>query len=184
MAMNRRSYIERGRLVASWLRSANGPHVKTWFSDVMSRYDICERLAEGPRLAVYVGHGRARGFSGYMGLRWHHLIQVPAKAPCGTVIAFSCDTLKREHGIFPFGCQWVTGGRAISFFGSVDAVTVKANAQLAHVIGSVFESRTAETVGQVMQKTAEKLNGNPKNSEAYRAFRTYRLIGNPLQPLY
>ena len=57
--------------------------VETWFADDVPRDDLCERLATGPGLVFYVGHGRPGGWSGYKGLRWRYLDVVPAYRPVG-----------------------------------------------------------------------------------------------------
>lgn len=184
MAMWRQSYLSLGRRFVGWLRGANADHVDAWFADQVSREEVCRRLASGPRIALYVGHGRSRGLSGYRGLRWHHVAAVPQTAACGTVMCFACETLKRDRGAIPFGYRWVTAGRAAAYFGSVDAVSVKANLMLANKMGSVFARKRARTVGELLTLVDRETPADPLLDGARMALNTYRLIGNPLQPLF
>ena len=184
LSMNRQSYLSRSREFAEYLRARNRAAVKTWFGDCTTRHDLCERLALGPRMVVYIGHGRARGLSGYLGLRWHHLAEYPARAPVGTVLCFACDTLKHERGQPSFGCRWVMSGRALTYLGSVDAVSVKANTNFARAIGKVFKLERPDSVGALLRRARHHIEADPTTYEdAIKAFRTYRIIGNPLQPL-
>ena len=184
LSMWRDSYLSLGRRFTRWLRGTNPDSVEPWLADAISRYELCERLATGPRLALYVGHGRARGLSGYLGLRWHHLVEVREFAPCGTVICFACDTLKGERGILPFGCQWVAAGRAVAYFGSVDAVSIKANTRLAYEAGLVFADGRADRLAELLTILDDRMKTQPSLNDALKAFRTYRVIGNPLQPFF
>lgn len=184
MAMWRQSYLSLGRRFVGWLRGANANAVDAWFADQMSREEVCRRLASGPRIALYVGHGRSRGLCGYRGLRWHHVAAVPQTAACGTVMCFACETLKRDRGAIPFGYRWVMGGRAAAFFGSVDAVSVKANVMLANRVGSIFARSRARTIGELLTLLDRETAADPLLDGGRMAFDTYRLIGSPVQSLF
>ena len=184
LSMNRKSYLSRSRLFAGFLRKNGGNVVKMWFGDSTTRYELCERLAFGPRMVIYIGHGRAQGLSGYMGLRWHHLSEYSAKAPVGTVMCFACDTLKQEGGQFPFGCRWVMAGRALTYFGAVDAVSIRANAAFARVIGQVFEREKPDSLGTILRCVWRHMEMESlAHRDAHEAFKSYRIIGNPLQSI-
>jgi hypothetical protein len=177
-------FLTRSQRVAKWLRGSNPSKVETWFADDYSRDELCEHLATGPRLTWYMGHSRSRGLSAYYGVRWHHLEEVNPFAPCGTVIALSCDTLKRERGLFPFGCQWVTHGRAAAFFGSVDSISMVSTLSMAYEIGDLFEKKCVKTIGELIVRLDTRLHAKPHLKDTYRAFKSYRIIGNPVQSFF
>ena len=184
LSMNRKSYLSRSRVFAEYLRKNNRKAVETWFSDSTTRYELCERLACGPRMVVYIGHGRAQGLSGYMGLRWHHLAEFSTETPVGTVMCFACDTLKQENGRFPFGCRWVMAGRALTYLGAVDAVPIKANTAFAHAIGQVFEHERPDSVGTLLRGVWRYLGTESHDKKnVHEALTSYRIIGNPLQSI-
>ena len=182
LSMNASSYEHRGRLFASWLRSVECGRTVTWFSDTVTRKELCKRLAKGLNIVVYVGHGRARGLSGYMGLRWRHVVEVPKGIPVGAFICFACDTVKRERGCIPFGCKWVMAGRALAYVGSVEEVSVRANARLVDVFGTVLGSSCVDNLGCLLKNVDVCIRADEvKYAEALEAFCSYRVIGNPVQ---
>lgn len=183
LAMWRHSYLSLGKRFTRWLRGSNPAGVESWAADEVGREELCRRLATGPSLAVYLGHGRSRGFSGYHGLRWSHVAAVRDHAPCGVLIAFACSTLQRERGRIPFGSRWVQEGRAAAYLGSVGAIPLGAHADLAHQTGAVFAEGRAPHLGGLLTELERRLASAPKLKGAYDAFRTFRVIGNPLQPL-
>lgn len=181
MAMARKSYLAGGRRFVRWLRGADPDRVRPWFADTVSQEEVCERLATGPRLAVYVGHGRGRGFSGYRGLRWRHLARVKTYSPCGTIFSLACDTLKRTHNSQPFGSQWVMSGRAAAYFGPAEAVTISGITRLGHLAGALFERDKLVTLSDLIKGLETRTSEDPDLTDARRAFEMCRLVGNPLQ---
>ncbi len=187
MAMNKELYLQWGRRFAGWLKTgAAGRQVRvvSWLADMVPRDKLCKLLATGPCLAVYSGHGRARGWSGYRALRWHHITAVKPERPCGTIFGLACDTLKRTRGIVPFGCRWVEEGRACAYVGSVARLGIKANEALARILGEILARGRCRTVGQLLSAVDNCLTQRSELSDARRALATYRLIGHPLQELY
>lgn len=185
LAMNKSFFLGWGERYYNYMKAVE-PKVKSesWLADNTSRDDLCELLATGPALAVYIGHGRSRGWSGYRALRFNHIAEVPLKKPCGTVISFSCDTLKKENGRVPFGNNWVETGRACSFLGSVVSIGIPANDAFAEVIGKALAHGESETIGQLLVNADKTITANPEVVEARKGFNTYRLVGNPLQRLF
>lgn len=125
-----------------------------WTANRIDRDELCRRLARGPRLVAYFGHGHARGFSGYRGLRIDHLR--PGR-PCGAVLAFSCGTI-------PFGRDWVHRGLAAAFVGSVGLTPSEFNRRIA---GSLPRFRR-------LDRWIRSLSPSPEAA-------SLRIIGNPLQ---
>lgn len=186
LAMWKNVYLMWGERFAKWMHAGfndKETEVQTWFADTVSRQDVCKLLAAGPQLALYCGHGRARGWSGYRGVRWEHIAAAELRKPCGVLISLACDTLKQTRGVFPFGCQWVSEGRACSYVGSVDRVGYEANAAFAHELGRIFAMGHCQNIGHLLREVHEYLEQRPDLTKAMRAFLTYRLMGNPLQAL-
>lgn len=187
LAMWKDIYLTWGRYCAHVMKkgASNGKiSVQQWFADMVSREDLCRRLAEGPQVVVYIGHGRARGWSGYRGVRWKHIEAAELRKPCAVLISFACDTLKRKRGIFPFGCQWVSEGRACSYVGSVNNVSYEDNAAYGYQLTLTVAKGHCQTIGQLLQETWTHLAQDADMTKAMRAFLSYRLIGNPLQTFY
>lgn len=181
LAMWKAYYMRIARRFKGRLRERNPEGTASWLADTVTREDLCRRLGAGPDLAIYFGHGRARGFSGYRGLRWHHVAEAPSERACGTVIGFACDTLDRVRGVFPFGCAWVQGGRASAYVGSVGAVGVIPNTALAFLTLEHLARHSVCTLDGLLRAVDEEIAARPKLHSAGRAFETYRVIGNPLQ---
>ncbi len=176
-------YISRSLRVAKWLRGYNPEGVETWFADEVSRDELCQKLATGPRLAWYMGHARAQGLSAYYGVRYRHLEEVSEFAPCGSVICLACDTLKQVRKTLPFGCDWVLSGRAAAYFGSVASISMYSTLNMAYEIGAVIENRRALVLGDILVQLENRFQQFKSLKKTHQAFKTYRIIGNPLQPL-
>jgi hypothetical protein len=187
LAMWKDVYLRKGESFAQFLRagiSDRNIEVEKWFADTISRDEVCKKLATGPQLAVYFGHGRPRGWSGYSGIRWNHISDKEMIKPCGVIISFTCDTLKQSRDITPFGCQWVNGGRACSYIGSIDSVDHECNMAFAHELSLVLSDGHCRTIGQLFSDIYEHLEQKSDLRKVQQAFNTYRIMGNPLQALF
>jgi hypothetical protein len=169
-----------------WLRAGAGTRavVRDRLADHTSREELCAAMARGPRLAVYLGHGRETGWTGYRALRWHHLAAHEQARPCGTVAAFACSTLKRTRGVVPFGTRWAMEGRAGAYFGSVAAVRVEPGFRMAEELGRVLAEGRRQTLGAAVAELHRRLSADPERGAELRELAGFRIIGNPLQPLY
>jgi hypothetical protein len=152
-------------------------------ADRLGRAELCERLASGPRLAAYLGHGRESGWSGYQALRWRHVEAAPFSAPAGLIVGFTCDTLKYARSTAPFGCRWVREGRAAAYLGSTEAVRTDAGARLVDLFGALIAGGAATSVGRLLRALDRRLGEDPALADARAAFATFRLMGYPLLPL-
>lgn len=183
LAMWRRSYLKLGNRFMRSFELANRGQAESWFADRVTRDSLCQKLASGPSLAIYLGHGRARGLCGYMGVRWQHVIQERTFVPCSTILSVACDTLKYELRRIPFGCRWVTSGRAASYVGAVDAVPIRASMRLAEVIRSTLATCVMSNLGMLLQSVDRILSAEPRLQSVHRSFQAYRIIGSPVAPL-
>jgi hypothetical protein len=188
MAMWKDLYLSWGNRFIEWIcqgAKGRGKEVEAcaWFSDVVSRNELCEMLATGPSFAIYIGHGRSRGWSGYRGVRWEHVVSFELKKPCGVMLSLACDTLKWAKNISPFGCRWVDEGRSCAFVGSTVRLGYVPNADFALELGRVVSTGKDRTIGQLLADVWRRLESDPDRTLGRRAFRTYRIMGNPLQTL-
>jgi hypothetical protein len=183
MAMWRRSYLSLGSRFHHWLEAggygATGT-IEDWFANEMSCHEVCRRLAAGARLVLYLGHGRSEGLSAYLGLRWNDVVASRKFQPCRSMIAFACDTVKRESGL-PFGCRMVFSGRALSYFGSTAAVLLRANAQLASLAGRQFAAGRVRNLADLVRELDAVTRTSHRLQAAREALQAFRIIGNPVE---
>ncbi|KFA87974.1 hypothetical protein [Archangium violaceum] len=173
-------YLRLGRGFARHLRAVCPGRTITWFADRLNRPAMLERLAGGPALAAYFGHGHSDGLGGYHGVYREHVEAQGAWRPCGVFAAWACDTLVQARGGGSFGRFLVGSGRAVGFLGSTAAVRTPDNAALVELAGTCFERMRPANLGRwVCAIDAALVPGSP----AWRAWRTYRLLGAPSQPL-
>jgi hypothetical protein len=177
--MGKRLFMEVGD---RWLRGlrCRGWPVDDWRARRISKAELCERLARGPGIVVYAGHGRARGWSGYQALRWPHIEAVPAGRPCGLVIALACDTLTRQRGVIAFGSRWVASGRGGAYVGWCGPLQIEPGLAIADRMCDVLASGAVATPSALLRLTAQ---ATTSDAEA-RELRRLRLIGDPLTPLW
>lgn len=186
MAMGQDFYLALGGGLAEDMRrgaAGSNLNVEDWRADRLSRAELCASLARGPRLAVYVGHGRASGWSGYQALRWRHVAAAPLVGPAGLIVGFTCDTLKYDRGTSPFGCRWVREGRAAAYLGATNAVISEAGARLVEAFGGLLAERRFGTIGALLSALNRRLAEDRALADARHAFRAFRLIGHPLLPI-
>ena len=180
MAMWRRSYLALGSRFHRWLETGGYSGVEDWFANQMNCRDVCRRIATGAQLVLYLGHGRSEGLSAYLGLRWTDIMAERTFRSCGSMISFACDTVKRESKL-PFGCRMVCSGRALSYFGSTDAVKLRANAQLASVAGQQFAAGRVHNLAELVRELDAVTRTSVKLRAAREALQAFRIIGNPLE---
>ncbi|OJH41925.1 hypothetical protein [Cystobacter ferrugineus] len=173
-------YLRLGQRFARCLRAAHAGRATTWFADRLNRQAMLERLAGGPVLATYFGHGHSEGLGGYHGVYREHVEAHRSWLPCGVFAAWACNTLVRGRAGGSFGRFLVGSGRAVGFLGATAAVLTPDNAALAELAGECLERMWPTSLGRwVCAIDATLEPGSP----AWRAWRTYRFLGNPLQPL-
>jgi hypothetical protein len=173
-------YLRLGRRFARHLRAARDGRATTWFADRLNRPALLERLAEGPMLAAYFGHGHTDGLGGYHGLYREHIEAHDSWRTNGLFVAWACDTLAQGRGGGSFGRFLVESGRAAGFLGSTDAVRTVDNAALSELAGELLERWRPAHLGHWVCDLDETLG---PGSPARRAWRSYRILGHPLQAL-
>jgi hypothetical protein len=159
---------------------SGGWSVEDWRAPRISRAELCERLALGPGIVVYAGHGRGRGWSGYQALRWPHIEAVPVTRPCGLVIALACDTLTRSRGVVAFGSRLVASGRVGTYVGWSGPLHIEPGLVLADRICDVLAQGETSTPADLLRVVARETTDPVERRELRRV----RLIGDPLTPLW
>lgn len=178
--------------------ASGGRHVVDLRADRASRDDLVTGLRAGPRVVLYAGHGRARGWAGYQALRLHHLSpgpgddvgassanradsdqQVghgPPSRAAGLVMAFACGTLGRSRGRWPFGAGLVDAGLVRSYLGPASSVRTSEAQALADIaVALLAECRPSTVADLVTAVDRATMDVHP----ARRAWRTFRLVGRP-----
>ena len=155
-------------------------------ADRARRDDLVAGLDAGPRVVLYAGHGRARGWAGYQALRLHHLVPdaravhgSPSRA-VGLVMAFACGTLGRERGRWPFGAGLVDAGLVRSYLGPASSVRTAEARALADIVIDLLAATRPATVADLVTAIDRATIGAPP---ARRAWRTFRLVGRPDTPV-
>lgn len=154
--------------------------VHRWTAYEVSREEVTARLAHGPALAAYIGHGRPAGWVGYAGTRRHHLTETglhhggaagAPREPAGALLSLTCLTASRRHTGLSFAEAIPLSGVAAASLGAVCPTRHTANARWAVRLGDLL-ARCAD-IGQLVAAMAA---ADPTHD-------VYRLLGDPTAPL-
>jgi hypothetical protein len=144
-----------------------------WTSELVIPEDMLSGINCGLGAAIYLGHGRPVGWSGYYGVRICHFADF-AQKPLGSVLSLCCHTANRRNTGISFSENLVTEGIASSAFGATMATLYTDNTRWAVNICHSLNKGIA-TIGELLADAA------PMSRSGVEA---YRLIGDPLAPLY
>lgn len=154
-----------------WFGQHGSVPVFHWSSDRIVAADMLEGLKGGPGVAVYYGHGRARGWAGYRGVRAGDFSD-PWPEPVGVLLALCCENASRPRGGLSFAEELALRGVA----GCVFAATMKTRHEHNRLLGPALceelARRTPATLAEWIMRTevpAELIDRTP-----------YRFIGDPL----
>lgn len=151
--------------------------------ETTTNIELAGLLSRGCALAVYVGHGRSRGWSGYRGFRWRHIEQFEQKRPVGTMVSLSCSSLKQDKNeSIPFGIQRVMEGRDCTFLGAAESVKIPPLEEITQIMLDCLACPEITRVDQLVLRMNEKILSLP-HPDTHSTWLSFRLIGNPLQPL-
>ena len=188
---------------ASRLR-AGGHDAVDLRADRARRGDLVAGLHAGPRVVLYAGHGRSRGWAGYQALRFHHLAPEPRPAgrdstadrasvpttaatdgpggqpprAAGLVFAFACHTLGRAHNQWPFGLRLVESGLVRAYLGPAGTVVTADARALADIVVDILARDHPATVTDLVV-AVDRVTTGSGHADARRAWRTFRLVGDP-----
>jgi hypothetical protein len=141
-----------------------------WPADEIVRDDVTAGLRLGLAVAVYVGHGRPRGWVGYAGIRAHHLDGTAD--PAALVVSLACQTSSRYRTGRSFTEALVVQGTTSAAIGAVGTTRHVANARWSLRLVDALAAG-ARTAGELL------VAAEPEGGQT----RSYRLIGDPLAPL-
>ncbi len=143
-----------------------------WTSDLLLREDLIHALASGIGSAIYLGHGRAVGCTGYYGLRAHHFDDFPGE-PFGALIALCCRTASRKRTPLSFAEALPLKGVCGAVFAAVTSTLHTDNTRWAVRLGDAY-LQGARNLGDLV------LAALPTSA---RQLAPYRILGDPLVPL-
>lgn len=151
---------------------ATGIEVFNWSSDIVYRKDMVSGMGAGIGVALYLGHGRPMGWSGYAGLRAHHFDE-KIKMPLGAVLSLCCLTASRRKVGRSFSESLVLKGRTASCLAAVIPTLHTDNTRWAvRIVQAMTDG--VDTIGDLICSIL------PMKASALNA---YRIIGDPLAPL-
>lgn len=151
--------------------------------DTTTKEELAERLSEGCALAIYMGHGRSRGWSGYRGFRWRDVERFDATCPVGALISLSCSSLRQDKArSVPSGLTWVMSGRSCAFFGACGPVEVEPLATIASLLLEALSLPEITRLDELIRcvDAGVRRSADPA---VQRNWETFRLIGSADQPL-
>ncbi len=183
LSMMKPLYMNWGEKIYSSLRKSRyaKKDVRKHFPDTTTSHELGRKLSKGCALAIYVGHGRSRGWSGYRGFRLHHLDKFKQIAPIGSLISLSCSSLKKDKkDSLPMGLQLIMEGRSCAFLGTWDAVHIVPLRTITKILLDILSQKSQEPIGQVLQKAHQKII-SLNDSHVIENWEKFRLIGNPFQ---
>lgn len=152
--------------------------VETVSADETDRTALMARLARGVPLLVYLGHGHARGWTGFRGIRVSDFPAPSAGPPIGCVLSFSCSPMTGEDS---FGRHLVHAGAAGGFVGPSGPLEEAVLPGLARVFATALEERTApdaETLLAAVTSLATDAGCTP----LIRALASWRVAGCARMP--
>ncbi len=157
-------------------KSADMSVVK-WYAEKISRENLITKLfKERIGSVVYIGHGRSRGWTGYMGIRWKHIAEQECHTPIDTIFSMTCDTLKKERDV-PFGVNWVLSGKARAFFGSIEAVKIDSLTRICEIMTERLDSDSIKVRDFLLD--VDQTIKSTNDQSVIDCWNTFRLIGNP-----
>ncbi len=155
------------------LKEKNHLPVYKWTSDLLVQEEMIRGLRTGLGCAIYFGHGRPNGWVGYYGTRIHHFTNIPGE-PLGAVLSLCCLTASRKRTGMSFSEALLINGVAAAAFGAVTNTLHTDNTRWAVRISDSLK-KGINTLGDLI------LDACPLGESAWR---TYRIIGDPLAPLF
>jgi len=144
-----------------------------WTADRIIRRDLLTALRLGLGLALYSGHGRPYGWSGYHGLHSRHLLYAKG-LPTGAILSLTCHTANRHRVALSFAEMIPLAGIAAAAFGAVRSTRTLDNWWWGISICEALSGHPRCTIGELV------LRACPPRQEQWEC---YRIIGDPLAPL-
>lgn len=151
----------------------NSLPVFKWTGDVVGREDVVKALGSGLGIGLYFGHGRPIGWVGYYGIRSGHFKHFQG-SPLGCMLSFCCKTASRKRTGLSYSEALPLMGVAAASFGAVKETKHSDNTKWAIGICNALREGV-NNLGDLLLKS-EPIDAG--------AVQHYRIIGDPLAPLY
>jgi len=166
--------LRTARRTAELLRASRDLRLFEWGADRVVRRDMLTALRGGPGLALYFGHGRPYGWSGYHGLHIRHL-QHAVGAPLGAVVSLTCNTAARSRGgRYAFAEQIALHGIAAAALGAIEPTRTASNWRWGLALCRELARDPHRPIGELLLRAGAGPSGDWLGEAAYR------LIGDPL----
>jgi hypothetical protein len=178
LAMGTSPFLEKSDALRQTLQQAFPDHVvHNWQADMIDREALANALTTGPELAIYTGHGRMNGWSGYQVTKWSTIKQAKKGVPIGALMHFSCSAMAGRKSGESFGAKWVLSGRALSSFGATSAIKTTDLCALIDVFIVVLESRKPRHLGDWLVAVDALLRQSRSLGYLMKTFGKFRLLG-------
>jgi hypothetical protein len=128
-------------------------------------------INQGASVCLYMGHGRPTGWSGYYGIRSHHIAAFTNK-PCAAIISLCCWTAGRKEVKYSFCESLIMQGTTAFAIGAVKPTLFTENTRWAINFSAAMQ-RGVHTATDLV-----RLSCPSQRSAAH-----YRLFGDPTVPL-
>lgn len=179
--MQKPFYVKWSRLFCTLLKQLHATKHTIVYKppEITTKKELAKLLSAGFGLCLYTGHGRPRGWSGYRGIRWADISDVPCPKPSGVVLSLSCSAFRIENKQQPFAIQWLLSGRIVAFAGFTAQVQIQPLIVISHLILDFIAEHDKATFGDLVKYIDGKVAqaGQPAVMEVWKSF---RLAGNPL----
>lgn len=185
LGMMKPFYLKWGDRIYQSLQEARykQDNIDKHLADTTTKLELSQYLSEGSPLAIYVGHGRSRGWSGYRGVRWKDIERFEQKIPIGNMISLSCSSLKQDKEFsLPFGLQWIMEGRCCTFIGTWDAVKIKPLTIITKILLNCLSNSEINRVNELILSVNNQIV-ELNDSDVSLNWSKFKLIGNPYQTL-
>jgi hypothetical protein len=171
LAQRHPRYLKVASRIEKYLHQHSSWHCFNWSSDVVIKEDMFTGLGSGMGLAIYLGHGRPKGWSGYYGTRIDHFSK--SRKPMGAMVSLCCHTASRRRVSISFAENLVLKGISGASLGAINATLHQDNTRWAVRMMEV-KPTVGLTIGELLRQSA------PPNKNALTS---YRLIGDPMSPV-
>jgi hypothetical protein len=153
------------------LRHDQERKVFRWTSDAVFPGDMLTGINQGASVCLYMGHGRPTGWSGYYGVRSHHIAAFKYK-PAAAIISLCCWTAGRKDVKFSFCESLIMQGITAFAIGAVKPTLFTENTRWAINFSTAMQ-RGVETAAALVRASCP----------SQRSADHYRLFGDPTVPL-
>ncbi|MCB9251206.1 MAG: hypothetical protein H6605_01960 [Flavobacteriales bacterium] len=183
MSMMKPFYLKWADKICTKLQSRSGDAKKIQMPlpEDTTKDELGKILSTGAEIAVYTGHGRSRGWSGYRGFRWSNVQAFEQTEPIGAFFSFSCESLSmdRENKL-PFLLKWILSGRMISSLAAYGSIKIRPLEKIVDLFLKEIEENKDLALYELILKLDSKIL-ELDQEEVRSNWKKFLCIGNPMQ---